>query len=233
MPHRFAIIISGLSVFFAATGWSAAEPLFATEDGGRTFVYHSRPGDYPGGVAAMFGIEKDGLAALLAANGIPDANRVPTGFVYRIPNEPARQLAERVAALEEDNVALARTRDDATLRAATVGRELETTRATAAAAEQRASRLERIERLWPLVEVTLLLLLVVLGLTVAVARAALRQRQHAERFAKALAREAEGKRCAHLAERQENARRILDLETRLRDLERQAAPRVVIARQTS
>ena len=55
----------------------------------------------------MFGVPARELPAFLAANGIADPTRVETGFVYRIPNAPARALADRVATLERENARLA------------------------------------------------------------------------------------------------------------------------------
>ena len=45
-------IVAAASVLFLAGARAAEAPLFTTEDGGQTFVYHSRPGDRPSGVAA-------------------------------------------------------------------------------------------------------------------------------------------------------------------------------------
>ena len=105
---RLASIVAGATLLLV-TGAAAAEaPLFSTEDGGRTFVYRSRPGDHPSGVAAMFGVPPNDLPAFLAANGINDPTRVASGFVYHIPNASARELSERIGALERDNARLTR-----------------------------------------------------------------------------------------------------------------------------
>src|SRR5207247_10781422 len=93
-------IFRAASVLFPPGASAAEAPLFTTEDGGRTFVYHSRPGDRPSGVAAMFGIQPNDLPGFLAANGISDPTRVSSNFVYRIPNGAARALCDRVNAIE-------------------------------------------------------------------------------------------------------------------------------------
>src|SRR5437879_12314086 len=92
-------IVAAASVLLLAGASAAEPPLFTAEDGGRTFVYHSRPGDRPSGVATMFGIPPNDLSAFLAANGISDPTRVASGFVYRIPTAAARELTDRLGAL--------------------------------------------------------------------------------------------------------------------------------------
>src|SRR3989442_9715594 len=91
-----------------AVGPAAADPLFTLSEDGKTFLYRARPGDHPGVVAEMFGIAPRDVPAFLAANGISDATKVAAGFVYRIPNAPARALAERTATLEAENARLKR-----------------------------------------------------------------------------------------------------------------------------
>ena len=89
-----------------------------------------------------------------------------------------------------------------------------------------AERLGRLERRWPFL-LTGLVVLALLGAgAVALALAALRRRQQAERYASTTAAELDEKRKVSLAERQESARRILDLEARIRHLEAQIGPRV-------
>jgi hypothetical protein len=99
-------------------------------------------------------------------------------------------------------------------------------RAAAAAVEASGGPLSSLEERWLIARAALVLLALALAAALAVAGAALRQYRRAERYARALARELDGKRQAALAERQESARRILDLEARLSTLER--GPRVVI-----
>jgi len=221
-------IVAAASVLFL-TGASAAEaPLFTTEDGGRTFVYHSRPGDRPSGVAAMFGISPNDLPGFLAANGISDPTRVSSNFVYRIPNGAARELSDRVTALERDNARLTRALGEAADRGDTLTKEAHRASETAAAAEARAARLANAERWWLTAQILIVLLVLALAGTGAVTVAALRRQRQAERFARTLAHEAEEKRRTTLAERQESGRRILELEGKVKELESKLGPRVVV-----
>ena len=221
-------IVAAASVLFL-TGASAAEaPLFTTEDGGRTFVYHSRPGDRPSGVAAMFGISPNDLPGFLAANGISDPTRVSSNFVYRVPNGAARELSDRVTALERDNARLTRALGEAADRGDTLTKEAHRASETAAAAEARAAQLANAERWWLTAQILIVLLVLALAGTGAVTVAALRRQRQAERFARTLAHEAEEKRRTTLAERQESGRRILELEGKVKELESKLGPRVVV-----
>jgi hypothetical protein len=208
---------------------AVAEPLFKLSDDGRTFLYRARPGDHPGIVAEMFGIPTADVPAFLAANGITDPTRVDAGFTYRIPNAAARALSDRVSALEQENARLARASKDDRARANELARGGEEARAVAAGAEQRAAALERIAQLWPWAKTGLIALLLVTAAAVSTALAALRRHGQAQRFARGLARELEDKRRVALAERQESAKRIVDLESRVRALEGQLGPRVLIS----
>lgn len=197
----------------------AAEPLFTLTDDGSAFLYRARPGDRPAAVAAMFGIAPEALPAFLAANGITDPTRVATGHVYRIPNPLAARTAgaeARAEALERE-LAEVRTRSDA------LDAELRAVRETARAAERQAGRLARLEWLWPVAEGVGALLVVALGLTAAYASAAARKQKEAGRYARTLAGEIEEKRRRGLAERQEAAKRILDLEAEVRELDARLA----------
>jgi len=106
--------------------------------------------------------------------------------------------------------------------------ELRETRATAAAVEASAGHLGSLEERWLIARAALVLLALALAVALAVAAAAVREYRRAERYARSLARELDGKRQAALAERQESARRILDLEAQLSTLAAQRGPRVVI-----
>ena len=200
-------IVAAASVLFLAGARAAEAPLFTTEDGGRTFVYHSRPGDRPSGVAAMFGISPNDLPGFLAANGISDPTRVSSNFVYRIPNGAARELSDRVTALERDNARLTRALGEAADRGDTLTKEAHRASETAAAAEARAAQLANAERWWLTAQILIVLLVLALAGTGAVTVAALRRQRQAERFARTLAHEAEEKRRTTLAERQESGRR--------------------------
>jgi len=221
-------IVAAASVLFLAGARAAEAPLFTTEDGGQTFVYHSRPGDRPSGVAAMFGISPNDLPGFLAANGISDPTRVSSNFVYRIPNGAARELSDRVTALERDNARLTRALGEAAERGDTLTKEAQRASQTAAAAEARAARLANAERWWLTAQILIVLLVLALAGTGAVTVAALRRQRQAERFARTLAHEAEEKRRTTLAERQESGRRILELESKVKELESKLGPRVVV-----
>jgi hypothetical protein len=235
MRHRIGLasIVAAATLVLVARATASEGPLFTTEDGGRTFVYRSRPGDHPSGVATMFGISPNDLPAFLAANGITDPTRVASGFVYRIPNAAARELSDRVSALERDNARLTRALGEAAERSDALTKETRQARESAASAEARAVRLANAERWWLTAQVLLVLLVLALGATVAVAVAALGRQRQAERFARTLANELEEKRKTALAERQESGRRILELETKLKELEGKLGPRVVVSGRSS
>jgi hypothetical protein len=216
--------IVALALVAAATV-ARAEPLFELEEGGQTFLYRARPGDHPGRVAEMFGIPAEGVPALLKSNGITDATAVGSGFVYRVPNAAARELATQLEALKGERDRLAKDAAAANERASTVAREASADRDTAAAATARAERSQHLESLWPYMQLALVLLVVLAAAAFVVARGALSRQRQSERFAKTLAAELEERRKTNMAERQESARRVLDLEQRIRTLETQLAPR--------
>ncbi len=216
------------AVFFLTVGSAAAEPLFTLSEDGKTFLYRARPGDHPGVVAEMFGIPARDLPAFLAANGISDSTKVAAGFEYRIPNAAARALAERAAALEADNARLKRAAGDERAASERLAHAAEDARAEKALAESRATRLAGLERLWPWAKAALTLLLAAAAGAFYTAVAALRRRTEAEGYARSLANDLEEKRKTTLAERQESARHILDLEQRIRTLEAKLGPRAVM-----
>src|SRR5437870_6203696 len=228
-----ATLVAAATLVPVARATPADAPLFTSEDGGRTFVYRSRPGDHPSAVAAMFGIPPNALPAFLAANGISDPTRVASGFVYHVPNAAAHELSERVGALERDNARLTRALGEATDRTDALTKDLQHARDVSAAAEARATRLANAERWWLGGQVLIVLLVLGLGTTVAIAVAAVRRQRQAERFARTLAQELEEKRRIGLAERQESGRRILELETKLKELETKLGPRVVVSGRSS
>ena len=213
------LLLAGASV--------AAAPLFTLSEDGKTFLYRAGPGDLPGVVAKMFGIAPRDVPAFLAANGISDAKKVGPGFVYHIPNAAARALAERTAVLEAENARLTRAAGDEQAKAERLAREAEDARAEKTLAESRVTRLERLERLWPWVKATLGLLIAAAAGALYTGVAALRRQTAAERYARSLAVELEEKRKAALAERQESARHVLDLEQRIRTLEAALGPRAI------
>jgi hypothetical protein len=203
----------------------AAEPLFTQADDGSTFLYRARAGDQPGTVAAMFGIGPQDLPAFLAANGITDPTRVGVGHLYRIPNP----LAGRAASAEANAQATARELAELRARATSLDGELHAARAAAGEAEQRAARLARLERLWPLVITAGVLLVLAGGASIAFAVTAMRKNDEADRYARTLAGDLDEKRRGALAERQEAARHVLDLEAKVRDLELQLKHGATIA----
>jgi hypothetical protein len=233
MPHARQTIVALSAGLLLATHGVAAERLFTLGDDGQTFLYRARPGENPTVVAEMFGLPPQELDAFLAANGIDDPTRVAAGFVYRIPNAAARALAQRTTALEAENSHLTKQVAESAEESQALARATEEARAAAAQAEARSARLRRLATLWPVAQMVIVLLVIATGAACAVAGAALRRQRQAERYARALARELEAKRTAGMAERQETARHILDLETRIRTLEAQLGPRVVISGRSS
>jgi len=211
MPRILGIIVAVLILIVAAP--ALAEPGFELTDGGRTIVYRARPGDTASGVARALGIPAAGLDALLAAKGIGDANRVPVGFEYRVANP----LAARADAAETRSAELEQ-------RAAAAEQALaDTQRSEELRAEQR-HRLAQLEGRWSLALWALVGLAAGLAVAGAVASAALRRERGATRYARTMAQELEDKRRNSLAERQQSARRIVELEDRIRQLEARAHP---------
>ncbi len=120
----------------------AAEPPFTLTEDGSAFLYTARPGDQPGTLAAMFGIDANEIPAFLAANGVKDPTRITIGQVFRIPNP----LASRAAAAEAKAGALEKELTELRARAQRFDRELGESRAAAETAERRAERLAGLER---------------------------------------------------------------------------------------
>jgi hypothetical protein len=226
--HSPIVVLLAALALGAAALPAAAERLFSLSEDGETFLYRARPGDHPIGVADMFGIPEHEVGAFLAANKISDPTRVGTGFEYRIPNVAARDLSRRVTALEGDNARLVRDLSGATTRVDALAREAREARTASESAEARAAKLARLEATWPWARVLIVLLVLAAGGGAAVAGAAMRRQRQAERYARTLAAELDDKRRSALAERQESGKRILDLETRVRSLEAQLGPRVLI-----
>lgn len=229
MPHPHPSLGAFAVALLLGAVPAAAERLFTLSEDGRTFQYRARPGDHPTAVATMFGLGEDEVPAFLAANGITDPTRVGAGFVYNVPNQAVDALATRAATLESENARLARDAREVTTRIRALEREAREAHAGAAAAETQASRAGRIQALWPAAQAAVIGLFLAAAGAIAVATAAFRRQRRAHRYARALAVELEDKRRAALAERQESARRILDLEARVRTLEAQLGPRVLIS----
>jgi hypothetical protein len=217
-----------LAALLAGGDFARAEPLFSLGEGGRTFLYRARPGDTPTGVASMFGIPSEQLQEFLKANRIDDATRVGAGFVYRIPNAPLRALEHRAATLETTNAQLAREAGELRTRIRALDRDVGEARAGAVLAESHAERLAWLDSVWPAARAGMVVLALIAAAAGTVAGAAVRRQRQAERYARTLAQEVDEKRKAGMTERQESARRVLDLETRIRTLESQIGPRVLI-----
>ena len=231
MPQliRVFAVLAVLSV----SGLASAERLFRFDEGGQTFVYRARPGDHPTGVAEMFGLGEHDVPAFLAANGITDPTRVPSGFEYKIPNRAVRDLQKRTTRLEGKLHRVARDLTNEKKRNRDLVRTADETRDNAVAAETRSEHLAHIATLWPWAKAALALLVLGVGGAIVLAQSAVKRQQQAERYARTLARELEEKRQGTMSERQESARRIVDLEQRLRTLEAQLGPRVVISGRNS
>ena len=207
---------------------AAAERLFTLSEDGKAFLYRARPGDHPGAVAEMFGIPARDVPAFLTANGIGDPTRVGEGFVYRVPNVVVTTLSEQAAALEAENARLKAASAEGRAENERLAHAAEEARVARTAAEERSARADYLERLWPWARVALLVLLALTAGCLYTAVAAMHRRGEAERYSRALANELEEKRKAALSERQESARRVLDLEQRVRSLEAQLGRKVVI-----
>lgn len=224
MPRRIHQIVAGMVLAVASA--ASAEPLVELADGGRTFLYHSRAGETPGVVAQAFGIGPDRVAEFLAANGITDPTRIPAGFVYRVANP----LAGRIDAVEAQDAELRR--DAAAARAHATESQRAATEARAEAATNAAARdrADALEARWRLAVLALVFAGLAFGAAAWVASAAVRRSGQTERHARSLALELEEKRRTSLTERQQTAKRIIELEDRARELEGQLASRVRVGR---
>ena len=216
MPIAVSFVVAFLTLS-ATVARAAGEAGIALQDEGRTIVYRARPGDTALAVGAALGVAPAELATLLAAEGVRDASRVPVGFEYRVPNPLAARAddAERRARDLEQKVVAAESR------VAEIERQLGAVQRGEALRAQQVQRLAQLEGRWRLAfwaVVGLSLALSVLGAVAAVAR---RRERGATRYARTMAHELEEKRRTGLAERQQSARRIIELEDRLRHLETQ------------
>ncbi|HEV7732136.1 MAG TPA: hypothetical protein VGR62_08240 [Candidatus Binatia bacterium] len=199
-----------------------AEPLIELADEGRTLIYTARPGDSPGAVAAAFGLPPEALPGFLAANGIKDDTAVPRGFRYRIPNPVAAEAAALVARQQT----LVADSDAAKARVADLERSFTALRENADFTAAQRRRLEQLELRWSVVTWVVTLLIVAVLVAIGFAIAAIRKEQQAERWARAMAQEAEEKRRTGLVERQQAAKHVVELEARVRELEQQVVARV-------
>jgi hypothetical protein len=211
----FSRILAASTLALGLASAVAAEPIFTITEDGSTFIYKAKPGDHPGTVAAMFGIDARAVPAFLAANAITDPARVGVGHVYRVPNP----LASRAADAEAKTQVLEHDVGELRVRTEQLAHDLDAARTATAGAERRIAEFSRLERLWPLASIVGMLLVVAAGVLGWIAFSALRKTDVAERRARALADEVEEKTRAALAERQHAAKHVLDLEAKVRDLE--------------
>jgi hypothetical protein len=200
---------------------AAVEPGIALRDDGRFIIYRARPGDTATAIAKAMGVAREELDAMLAAQGIRDPDRVPVGFEYRIENPLVTRVdaAERRAAqLREQLVASEHRAAEAEPRPAPA-HQAEPVRAD-------LQRLAQLEGRWRLAFWAIVGLSLALACAGALAAVAHRRMRGAMHFARSMANELDEKRRNALAERQQSARRIVDLEDRVRQLEAHAAERV-------
>ncbi|MCW5893141.1 MAG: LysM peptidoglycan-binding domain-containing protein [bacterium] len=223
MPHTKSLLAVVVALGLGATAAFAA-PAVELADGGATIVYRAQAGDTASAIAAALGVAPDQIGRFLGDNGVKDAGRIPLGFPFRVPNPAtARATAAeaRAAAAEAERGTLAQ-RLRAAERALVVAREgvtfVEADRARLAALETRWS-----VALWALVVGGLLL-----AGSLAVTVAALGRERRASAWARSLALDLDDKRRAALAERQQSARRIVELEDRLRHPDLRGSTRVVL-----
>jgi hypothetical protein len=207
--------ITVIGTWVVCTAAFAAEPVFTLGEDGSTFLYRARPGDRPAAIAEMFGIKPADVPALLAANGITDPTRIPTGQVFRIANpvaEQAKQADAKAATLEREL-------QESRARVTTLERDVAGAKAAATDASRLAERSARFASIWWIAVSVAVLLAAATGFALLIAVRAVRQRRHDEQYARTLADELEEKRRRGLDERRETAKRILDLETQVRHLE--------------
>lgn len=225
MPRRNRRV--GLLAVFLLAGTvhpAPGAPALSFADDGRGFLYRAGPGEAPSLVADRFGIPPDGLGTFLAANGITDPTRVPLGFEYRIPNP----LAPRLEVLGAQKDRLERDLATRTARVEELERAREALQAQAALSDAKAQRLARLEAWWPLVITGLVVALLGLAGTSWVTRLAFGRLAAVEHRARGLAQELEERRRTSLAERQQTGHHVIELENRVRQLERQ--PRLATGR---
>jgi hypothetical protein len=199
-------------------------PALSFADDGRGFLYRAGPGEAPALVADRFGIPPGGLGTFLAANGITDPTRVPLGFEYRIPNP----LAPRLEVLRAQTDRLGRDLATRTARVEELERAREELQAQADLSDAKAQRLAGLDQWWPSVITALVVALLGFAGTSWVTRLAFGRLAAVEHHARELAQELEERRRASLAERQQTSHYVIELENRVRLLERQ--PRLATGR---
>src|SRR5262249_56267506 len=116
--------------------------------------------------------------------------------------------------------------ESAATRAGTAERQLAAVQREDQLVLEQRLRLGQLEGRWLLARWAILGLAVSLSITGAVAAIARRRERGATRFARSMAHELEEKRRSSLADRQQSARHIVELEDRVRELESQARSQV-------
>lgn len=223
MPHTKSLLAVIVAVGLG-TGAALAAPAVELADGGATIVYRAQAGDTASAIATALGVPPEQLAAFLRANGVRDAERIPLGFAFRVPNPAitrATAAEARAVAAEKERTALA-----AQLRAAE--RALAVAREGATFIEADRARLATLETRWSVALWALVAGGVLLAGALAVTGAALRRERRASAWARALSLDLDEKRRQALAERQQSARRIVELEDRLRHPDLRGSTRVVL-----
>jgi hypothetical protein len=197
----------------------ASEPSLGLSDDGTVILYRAEAGDLPGVIAERFGIAPTDLPAFLAANGIRDATRVPSGHVYRIPNPLAARAAEAEARAGGLTTDLASARAEV----AALTTQVTTLGARSDGLTRRTTHLERLDRIWPWVRLAGIVLVLAAVAAGYVAYRSATRLQATERYARDLGDQLDERRRGALAERQAASRRELDLESALRDREHELA----------
>jgi hypothetical protein len=221
VPSKTHLVLVCLGLSLAAALTAGAEPGVELADTGRTIVYRARPGDTPTGIARALGVPEAQIDAFLRAKGVTGASRVPVGFEYRVPNP----LVARAEGAEQRIVELERQAAAADAHAVTVEERLAAVQRSEELRLEQRLRLAQLEGRWRLALWAIVWLSVALAVAGAVAAIARRRERGAARFVRTMAQELEDKRRSGLAERQRNARRIVELEDRLGQLEGQLGDR--------
>jgi len=211
-----------LLALLLATGALAAPPVELTDEG-RTILYRLQAGDTPADLARAFGLDAQQLATVLEAHGATDWRQARAGAVWRIPNPLATSL-EALGARLRDAEQRAQAAED---RVTALAAELATAQAAVTMDAAERARLAQLEGRWRSLLAAAgglaLACVVALGFLVEAQRRAGR----AVRWARGLAAELDERRRAVLAERQQAARRLVELEERVRRYElAEAAARV-------
>ncbi len=223
MPHANSLLV--VIVAFGLGGSAVlAAPAVELVDDGAVIVYRTQPGDTASAIATALGVAPDAVDAFLRDNGVKDPSRLPLGFAFRVPNPAitrAREAEARAAAAAVERRKLEE-------RAGTAERALGVAREGAPFVEADRQRLATLATRWSVSLWALVLGGITLAGSLAVTVAALGRERRATAYARSQARDLDEKRRAALAERQQSARRIMELEDRLRRPDLRGTTRVVL-----